>query len=75
MKCVICKNGTTTHGITNVTLEKDAMIFILKEVPAEICSTCGEIYIDEAVSRNIQKLAGTAYKEGIQLEICSYKVA
>lgn len=75
MKCVICKNGITTHDKTNITLEKKGMLLIIKEVPAEICSTCGEIYLDEAVSRNIHRVGNSAYKEGIQLEICSYKAA
>ena len=75
MKCVICKNGITANGKTNITLEKNGMILIIKEVPAEICSTCGEIYLDETVSVNIQKIGNSAYKEGIQLEICSYKAA
>lgn len=75
MKCLICKNGNTDHGFTNITFEKEGMILIIKYVPAEICTNCGEVYLDEEANQNIQKTAASAYKEGIQLEICSYKIA
>ena len=75
MKCVICKDGTTHKGVTTVTLERNEMIFVIKQVPAEICSNCGEAYLDEKTTESIMKIAENAYQEGIQVEICQYKVA
>ena len=42
MKCVVCKSGETHEGTTTVTLERDGLTLVMKEVPAEICDNCGE---------------------------------
>lgn len=75
MNCVICKDGTTSQGFTSVTLERDGMLFVVKQVPAQICSNCGEAYLDEHATQVILEMAQKAFYEGIQLEICSYKAA
>lgn len=75
MNCVICKDGTTSQGFTSVTLERDGMLFVVKQVPAQICSNCGEAYLDESTTQVILEMAQKAFYEGIQLEICSYKAA
>lgn len=75
MKCVICKQGSTEPGFTSVILEREGMILIVKSVPADICSNCGESYVGSEVTREILRLAKTALQTGVQLEICSYKAA
>ena len=42
MKCVICKDGVTEKGFTSVTLERDGMLYHIKQVPAQTCTNCGE---------------------------------
>jgi YgiT-type zinc finger domain-containing protein len=75
MKCVICKDGTTSHGLTSVMLEREGLLFVIKQVPAQICSNCGEAYLDEKVTEAILHLAEKAFQDGIQLEICQYRAA
>ncbi len=53
MKCLICKNGETAPGKTTVTLERDGLILVVKNVPAQVCTTCGEIYINESETASI----------------------
>ena len=60
MKCVICKNGETASGETTVKLERNGGIFIFKGVPAQICTNCGEAYLDEATSKSLFDLMDTA---------------
>ncbi|MBS0654151.1 MAG: type II toxin-antitoxin system MqsA family antitoxin [Verrucomicrobia bacterium] len=75
MKCVICKDGNTEKGFTSVTLERNGMLFVVKQVPAHICTNCGEAYIDEKITSAILEMAQRAFFGGVQLEICSYKAA
>jgi YgiT-type zinc finger domain-containing protein len=75
VKCVICKQGSTKPGVTSATLEREGMILVIKNVPAEICSNCGEPYIESDVSSQILKLANAALRSGVQVEICSFKAA
>lgn len=42
MKCVICKTGETRSGTTTVTLSRGETTVVIKNVPAEVCDTCGE---------------------------------
>ena len=72
MKCVICKKGETAPGFTTVTLVRDASTIVFKQVPAEICSTCGEVYIDGEVSRRLLQDAEIAASAGIQVEVRSF---
>lgn len=75
MKCVICKQGNTEPGFTSVTLEREGMLLVVKRVPAHICTNCGESYIESDVTRAILKLANTAHRTGVQVEICSFEAA
>ncbi len=75
MRCIICKDGHTENGLTSVTLERNDMLFVVKQVPAQICTNCGEAYLDEKTTSAILDMAQKAFYDGIQLEICSYKAA
>jgi hypothetical protein len=44
----------------------------MKEVPAEICTNCGEDYVDEAVSRDIMAMAEKMAKSGAQVDVRRY---
>jgi YgiT-type zinc finger domain-containing protein len=51
MKCLICKQGETYHGMATVTLERAANTLVFKQVPALVCETCDEEYVAEDVTR------------------------
>jgi len=72
MKCVICKHGKTKEGTTTVTFERDGLTFIVKEVPAQVCTNCGEGYVDDAVARDILTIAEQTAKSGAQVDIRRY---
>lgn len=72
MKCVVCKSGETRPGTTTVTFERDGFTLVMKEVPAEICTNCGEDYVDEAVARDILALAEKMAKTGSKIEVIKY---
>ena len=75
MKCVICKHGETEPGTTTVTLERDKLTLVFKTVPAQICSNCGEAYVDEEVTRRLLEMAEAEAKAGAQVEVREYKAA
>lgn len=74
MKCVICKQGEIRSGKTTVTLERDSMTLVIKDVPASICVNCGEEYVDENITAQLLKTAEKAIKAGVQVEIREYKL-
>ena len=75
MKCVICKQGKTIAGKVTVTLEREGMTLVIKNVPAQVCGNCGEEYVDEQTTNRLLKTAKTAAKAGVQVEVREYVAA
>ena len=72
MKCVICKWAVTTPGTTTVTLERDALTFVVKGVPAQVCPNCGEDYVDERTARQLLSTAESLAEAGSLVEVRQY---
>jgi len=75
VKCVVCKRGTTRSGTTTVTLERDDFTMVVKDVSAEVCSNCGEAYVDEKTTRRLLRSAEKSAHNGAQVEVCRYAMA
>ncbi len=75
MKCVICKQGETRRGTATVTLEREKATLVFKDVPADVCTTCGEEYIDDATTGKLLKAAQEAASSGVQVDVRGYKAA
>jgi YgiT-type zinc finger domain-containing protein len=75
MKCVICRYGETAPGKATVTLEQDGATVVIKDVPARVCTTCGEEYVDEAIAAQLLKIADEAIRAGVQVDVRRYMAA
>ena len=75
MKCVICRYGETAPGKVTVTLEHDGATVVIKEVPARVCQTCGEEYVDEEIAARLLKIAEEATQAGVQIDVRHYIAA
>jgi len=73
MKCVICHQAETVHGLTSVLLERGQMSLTVTDVPARICPNCGEAYADETVTVNLLRLAEKMFKAGTKVETREYE--
>ncbi len=72
MKCVICKHGETAPGKATVTLERGGTTLVVKGVPAQVCSTCGEQYVDEGAAGRVLNMVREAAASGVQVEVREY---
>lgn len=72
MKCIICKNGETVESSSTVTIERDALTFVVKKVPAKVCANCGEAYVDEQIAAELFKAADEAAKSGAEIDVRHY---
>jgi YgiT-type zinc finger domain-containing protein len=72
MKCVICKTGETHAGTATVTLQRGETTVLVKGVPAEVCDTCGEYYLDEGVAHKVYAQAEEAVRRHAEVEIVRY---
>ena len=71
MKCVICKHGVTQAGTSTVTLTRDELTLVVKNVPAQVCQNCGEEY----VTAQLLKVAEEAAQAGVQVDVREYVAA
>ncbi len=75
MQCPICKHGETAAAEVTVTLERQNATLVFRQVPAEVCQTCGEQYVDEATTARLLTQANDAIRAGVQLEVRAYAAA
>ena len=59
-KCFFCKNGSVVHTFTTYMLDFENCIIIVKNVPCEECSECGEKYFSDEVMEKLEKIVNKA---------------
>ena len=72
MKCVICKHGDTESSTTTLTLERGGAVVAFKEVPAQVCTNCGEAYVDETISAKLLAVAEQSIRDGVEIDVRKY---
>jgi YgiT-type zinc finger domain-containing protein len=75
MKCVICKHGTTQPSVTTVTLEPGNLTLVMRGVPAQVCTNCGEAYVNEEVTTRLLRVAEETARQGAQVDVRQYIAA
>ncbi len=75
MKCPICRMGETRPGKATVTLERDGLTLVIRNVPARVCENCGEEYVDEAEARRLLETATDALRAGVKVDERDYVAA
>lgn len=74
MNCPVCK-GKIERGITTFPTEIENGLLFVKDVPADICKQCGEVFIPDEVAETLEDIVFKARKEKVEVEIISYKMA
>ena len=75
MNCAICRGGELRAGTATVTLDRDGTTLVFRSVPARVCGTCGEEYVDEATTAQVLRAAEAAVKAGVRLGVQEYAAA
>lgn len=55
MDCAMC-DGTTVATTRPKAVERDGRVAVIRDVPVEVCESCGEVYLDTAVARRLDQL-------------------
>ena len=69
MECVICKMGTTFKGKTTYTIDKQKSLLVFRDVEADVCNNCGEVYFSLETTKKLQQLVSEALKKGAEFEV------
>ena len=75
----MCHAGTlrkaSAGGTTTLTMERGEATIVFKDVPADVCDTCGEAFIDEDISEDVYEQAEAAIEAGAHFDVRYYKAA
>jgi YgiT-type zinc finger domain-containing protein len=55
MDCVMCE-GTLVSATRPKAVERDGRIAVIRDVPVEVCESCGEVYLDASVVTQLDVL-------------------
>jgi YgiT-type zinc finger domain-containing protein len=71
MNCIICK-ANLTKGNVNHIVDLGVGIIIIKDVPANICTQCGEYYLDTATAMKLESIVDEIKKNKAEVFIVNY---
>ena len=57
MICLICRQAETVDGLTSLHFERGEMRLVVNHVPARVCPSCGEAYVEEQVAVSLLREA------------------
>lgn len=72
MNCFMCK-GNLIKKEVNYVVDLEETIIIIKKVPANVCTQCGEQYFDDEIAENIEKIVNQLKKLATEVTIVNYK--
>ena len=72
--CPLC-GGDKKKGFTTYTVELDSSLLVVRDVPAEVCSQCGEEWISSSVAEKLEKITSYVRVKKPELEIVSFEEA
>lgn len=61
------------EGFTSILLEREEFRLLIKNVPAQICPSCGEAIVDEDVAISLLAQAQAASEQGILEDVLEYE--
>jgi YgiT-type zinc finger domain-containing protein len=72
MICLICRQAEIVDGLTSVHFERGEMRLVVNNVPARVCPSCGEAYVDEEVAVKLLRDAEEMSRAGIRDDVIEY---
>lgn len=73
MKCPMCK-GTVEKGNTNFPVEISRGMVVVRDVPADVCKQCGEVFIPDDVAEVLERIVNRAKQNNVELEFVAYEM-
>jgi YgiT-type zinc finger domain-containing protein len=73
MICLMCRRAEPVGGFTSVQFERGEFRLVVNGVPARVCPSCGEGYLEEAVAEQILGFARQRLEAGMLDQQCEYR--
>lgn len=72
MDCFKCK-GRLEEKKVNYVVDLEKTIIVIKGVPAQVCTNCGEQYFDDETSENIDNIVSQLKNLSVEVTVVNYK--
>ena len=69
MRCVLCRHSETRPGTTDKTFSHEGRTLLIRDVPAEICHSCGGRFFAAEVTDKLLTLARAAAATGGMVDL------
>jgi YgiT-type zinc finger domain-containing protein len=73
-RCALC-GGEMYEGITTIPFLIGEKVVVIKDVPAEICSDCGEAYMKSSVVDKVESVLDKLEELHSEMSVVHYEVA
>lgn len=74
MICLICRQAEYAGRLTTVQFERGEMRFVIHNVPAYVCPSCKEAYLDGEVAERLLQIADEMSAAGIFDQVRDYEL-
>jgi YgiT-type zinc finger domain-containing protein len=71
-RCPLC-SGEKEPGTTTFTVDLKFGVVVVRDVPALVCSQCGEAWIEDAVAEKLEGLVADARRRQAVVEITRWE--
>jgi len=75
MRCLACKKGSTEAGSVTISVDRGSIVIVVRDVPARICTTCGEEYLDAETMKQVEEIVDSAKDSGVDVSVKYYSAA
>jgi YgiT-type zinc finger domain-containing protein len=75
MRCIVCKHGQTEPGRVTISVERGGAVVVIRDVPADVCATCGEEYLSAPVMKELETTVDQAQGAGVEVAVRHYTAA
>ena len=72
--CTFCK-GTTKAGVSTFTADLGTCVAVIRNVPSDICTQCGEIYYSTEVMQQLYRIARSVEQNMTEIAVINYQPA
>ncbi len=71
MTCFYCK-GSIENKLTNFIADLGSTIIIVKDVPSEVCTQCGEVSFSDKVAKRLEQIIEEMKKQNLEIAVTKY---
>ena len=73
-QCAVC-GAEKRDGVKTITVDYKSGVVVIRNVPATMCSQCGDEWINDSVAERIEHFVADAKNEKKQLEVIDFELS